>query len=43
MPKELINGIYKMAKQGSIQAKLIIYLCVSYGGEQVLECIKECD
>ena len=39
MAKGIIKGIYEAAKQESIQAKLFILLCVSYGGEQVLEWI----
>ena len=39
MTKGVIKGIYEVAKQGNIQAKLFILLCVSYGGEQVLEWI----
>ena len=43
MTKGLIKGIYEAAKQESIKAKLFILLCVSYGGEQVLEWIKGSD
>ena len=43
MAKGIIKGIYESAKQESIQAKLFILLCVSYGGEQVLEWIKGSD
>lgn len=43
MAKGIIKGIYEAAKQESIQAKLFILLCVSYGGEQVLEWIKGSD
>ena len=43
MTKGVIKGIYEVEKQGNIQAKLFILLCVSYGGEQVLEWIKGSD
>ena len=41
MTKGVLKGMYEAAKQGSAQAKLFILICVSYGGEQILEWAKE--